>query len=141
MVLTNEHKLEIKPLYEYLQAFRSLSVAGVQDYIFDDIVVQGDDIGSYQIRIKGKSEFLKYLWDAFEIVDNSKYELTADLIYYRGSICLWVGYKTICPFTGGHNTVDGFIQVFTIKDEVITAIEIETVFNKSEQLNFALNIE
>lgn len=141
MVLSEDHVQEIKPLYEYLQAFRSLSVAGVQDYISHDIVVQGDDIGSYQISIKGKSEFLKYLWDAFETVDNNKYELTADLIYYRGSICLWVGYKTICPFTGGHNTVDGFIQVFTIDEGIITDIVIETVFNRSEQLNFTLNIE
>jgi hypothetical protein len=141
MILDNEHKLEINPLYEYLQAFRSLSVAGIQDFVSDDIVVQGDDIGSYQISIKGKTEFLKYLWDAFETVDNNKYEITADLIYYRGSICLWVGYKTICPFTGGHHTVDGFIQVFTIEEGVITAIVIETVFNKSEQLSFCLNIE
>ncbi|MBW0161803.1 MAG: hypothetical protein HYI21_00380 [Sediminibacterium sp. Gen4] len=141
MQLTQEQIIEIKPLFEYLQAFRSLSVAGIQDYISDEIVVQGDDIGSYQISIKGKTEFLKYLWNAFEVVDNSKFELTADLIYYKESICLWVGYKTICPFTGGHKTVDGFIQVFTIEEGIITAIIIETIFNRSEQLNFTLNIE
>jgi hypothetical protein len=141
MQLSEDHVQEIKPLYEYLQAFRSLSVANIEHCISDDIIVGGEDIGSYKINIIGKSEFLKYLWDAFETVDNNKYELTADLIYYRDSICLWVGYKTVCPFTGGHNTVDGFIQVFTIKDELITAIEIETVFNRSEQLNFTLNIE
>jgi hypothetical protein len=141
MELTSEHKLEIKPLYEYLKAFRSLSVTDIEHCISDDIAVGGEDIGSYKINMKGKSEFLKYLWDAFETVDNNKYELTADLIYYRNVLCLWVGYKTICPFTGGHHTVDGFIQVFTIKEEVITAIEIETVFNRNDQLNFRLNIE
>lgn len=141
MLLSEDHVQEIKPLYEYLQAFRSLSVADVEHCISDDIVVGGEDIGSYKINMKGKPEFLKYLWDAFETVDNNKYEPTADLIYYRDSLCLWVGYKTICPFTGGHNTVDGFIQVFTIKDELITAIEIETVFNRNDQLNFRLNIE
>lgn len=66
---------------------------------------------------------------------------TADFIYNGYSISLWDGDKMISQLTGGRNILDGFIQVVTIKDELIKAIKFETVFNRNDQLNFRLNIE